>query len=171
MAASFNWPAAAEGGRACKEPLLRRHYLLFPPQYETAQCRLATGRCCRRLFQFAEGCRRTASPKTALLIDEYDAPVLSLIQRSELTFDERLAEKIREAVRSFYSMIKANDEILDLIFITGISRFSGMGAFSPINNLQDISTDPDFAAFLGLTRKSWRVISPRTSKRRPKNCG
>jgi hypothetical protein len=96
---------------------------------------------------------QAVSQNIILLIDEYDSPVLSLIQRSELTYDERLVDDIREAVRSFYSMIKTNDGILDFVFITGISKFSGMGVFSPLNNLVDISTDPEFAAFMGLTQE------------------
>jgi hypothetical protein len=40
---------------------------------------------------------KASSPKIVLLTNEYYAPVLSLIQRSELTYDERLVEEIREA--------------------------------------------------------------------------
>ncbi|MDR1083663.1 MAG: ATP-binding protein [Deltaproteobacteria bacterium] len=108
---------------------------------------------------------KAASQKIVLLTDEYDTPVLSLIQRSELTYDERLVEKIRETVRSFYSMIKANDEYLDFVFITGGTKFSRMGVFSALNNLEDISTDPEFAAFLGLTQEELEVnFSPHIKK-------
>jgi hypothetical protein len=49
-------------------------------------------------------------------------------------------------------MIKANDECLDFVFIAGVTKFSGMGVFSTLNNLADISTGPEFAAFMGLTQ-------------------
>jgi hypothetical protein len=95
---------------------------------------------------------KAASQKIVLLIDEYDAPVISLIQR-ELTYDPKLVEQTRNFMRSFYTKIKSNDQRLEFVFITGISKFSKMGVFSPLNNLTDISIDSEFAAFMGLTQK------------------
>jgi hypothetical protein len=54
-------------------------------------------------------------------------------------------------------MIKTNDGILDFVFITGISKFYGTGVFSPLNNLVDIPTGPEFAAFMGLTQEEPEV--------------
>ncbi|MDR1084003.1 MAG: ATP-binding protein [Deltaproteobacteria bacterium] len=96
------------------------------------------------------------SQRIILLIDEYDAPVIRFIQK-ELTCDHRLVEDTREYMRDFYSLIKADDEHLDFVFITGISKFSGMGVFSALNNLVDISTEPEFAAFMGLTQEELEV--------------
>jgi hypothetical protein len=104
-----------------------------------------------------EDVREITAQKIVLLIDEYDAPVISLIQRPKPTYDERLVDQTRNVMRRFYSMIKANDGILDFVFITGISKFSGMGVFSTLNNLVDISTNPEFAAFMGLTQEELEV--------------
>jgi hypothetical protein len=60
-------------------------------------------------------------------------------------------------MRSFYNKIKSNDQRLKFVFITGISKFSSIGVFSPLNNLADISLDSKFAAFMGLTRKELEV--------------
>ncbi|MDR1166756.1 MAG: AAA family ATPase, partial [Deltaproteobacteria bacterium] len=92
------------------------------------------------------------SQKIVLLIDEYDTPVISLIQRN-LTYDHLLIEQTRNFMSSFYSKIKSNDQYLDFIFITGVSKFSRMGVFSTLNNLVDISTNPEFASFMGLTQE------------------
>ncbi|MDR1166377.1 MAG: AAA family ATPase, partial [Deltaproteobacteria bacterium] len=47
------------------------------------------------------------SQKVVLLVDEYDAPVISLIQRN-LTYDNLLIEQTRNFMSSFYSKIKSN---------------------------------------------------------------
>jgi hypothetical protein len=98
-----------------------------------------------------EDLHQSLSEKIVLLIDEYDSPVLNVIQKSQ-TYDQSLEENIREYMRDFYSLIKVNDEHLDFVFITGISKFSRMGVFSTLNNLVDISNDSKFAAFMGLTQ-------------------
>ncbi|MDR1164513.1 MAG: ATP-binding protein [Deltaproteobacteria bacterium] len=96
--------------------------------------------------------RSTSTQGVVLLIDEYDTPVISLIQR-QLLYDRRQVEQTRIAMRSFYSKIKSNDSSLDFVFITGVSKFSRMGVFSTLNNLEDISNDAEFAAFMGLTEE------------------
>ncbi len=79
-----------------------------------------------------------------LLIDEYDAPVLNNLKR------ENLAE-IKELLREFYKMIKADEEYIRFIFITGISKFTQMGIFSALNHLNDITLAGQHAACCGYT--------------------
>jgi hypothetical protein len=98
-----------------------------------------------------EDLHRSFSQEIVLLIDEFDSPVLGSIQR-ELTYDPQLVEKTRDYMRNFYSLIKANAKYLDFVFITGVSKFSGMAVFSTLNSLVYISTGPEFAAFTGLTQ-------------------
>jgi hypothetical protein len=134
-----------EALRSCLEDNAERHKIP-----------LRGNRCSTVFSNLLKDVSRTASQRIVLLIDEYDAPVISLIQR-ELTYDPKLAEQARNFMRSFYSEIKASDENLDFVFITGISKFSGMGVFSALNNLVDISTEPEFAAFMGLTQEELEV--------------
>ncbi|MDR1167054.1 MAG: AAA family ATPase [Deltaproteobacteria bacterium] len=96
--------------------------------------------------------REAASQEVVLLIDEYDTPVVSLIQSERLCEDLRLIERTRSITRSLYSIIKANDGSLDFVFITGVSKPSGVGALSNLN-LVDISTNPAFASFMGFTQE------------------
>ncbi|MDR1086262.1 MAG: ATP-binding protein [Deltaproteobacteria bacterium] len=117
---------------------------------------LRGNRCLTAFSNLLEDVHDATSQKIVLLIDEYDSPVISLIQR-ELTYDPKLVEQTRNFMRSFYSKIKSSDEYLDFVFITGISKFSRMGVFSPLNNLVDISLDSDFAAFMGLTQKELEI--------------
>jgi hypothetical protein len=86
----------------------------------------------------------------AVLVDEYDKPVLDFIDRP----DE--AEYVRTVMRDFYAQIKSQDESVRFVFITGITKFSKMGVFSALNNLEDISMDAPYAAMLGYTESEMR---------------
>ncbi|MDR1817627.1 MAG: ATP-binding protein, partial [Puniceicoccales bacterium] len=85
--------------------------------------------------------------KVALLVDEYDKPY------AEFFPDREKAEVVRKFLRGFYTQIKANDEHLRFVFLTGISKFTKMGVFSTINNLNDISILPQYAEICGYTEE------------------
>jgi hypothetical protein len=81
-----------------------------------------------------------------LLIDEYDKPILDVIN------DAPKANTNRELLRGFYSAIKNLDQHLRFVFLTGVSKFSKVSLFSGLNNLNDISLDPQFADICGYTQ-------------------
>ncbi|MDR1382636.1 MAG: AAA family ATPase [Planctomycetaceae bacterium] len=83
--------------------------------------------------------------KVVVLIDEYDKPVTFHL------FDSHLTE-IRTAVHDFYQVIKGADKYLRFVFLTGVSKFSGLSIFSALNNLDDISLDKRCAAVRGYTQ-------------------
>ncbi len=80
-----------------------------------------------------------------VLIDEYDSPLLKTLYKSELG-------EIKETLSSFYSQLKANEEYIRFVFLTGITKFSKVGVFSALNNLFDISLDKDYTSICGYTR-------------------
>lgn len=82
-----------------------------------------------------------------ILIDEYDAPLLTVLHNKE-----RL-EAIRTELQSFYSPLKDLDPYLRFVFITGISKFSQLSIFSQLNNLYNISMLPKYAALCGITQQ------------------
>ncbi|MBV7336521.1 AAA family ATPase [Chloroflexi bacterium TSY] len=84
--------------------------------------------------------------KVVILIDEYDKPIIDNITNSEE------AIRIRDVLKSFYTIIKALDEHIRFVFLTGISRFGRVGVFSDLNNLRDISLDDAFATLPGITQ-------------------
>src|SRR5581483_6039996 len=83
--------------------------------------------------------------KVAILIDEYDAPILKALQNKEL------AETIRNTIQQFFTTIKALDAYVQFVFITGVSSFAKAGLFSGINNLQIITLNDRYAALCGYT--------------------
>ena len=83
--------------------------------------------------------------QVVLLIDEYDKPMIDNID------DMALAEQMRKQLRGFYSIIKAADEHLRFVMLTGVSKFSKVSIFSGLNNLNDISLNPKYASICGYT--------------------
>jgi len=88
--------------------------------------------------------------KVVLLIDEYDKPIVDNIDN----IDEAI--KIRDALRAFYGVVKTMDHCWRFVFITGISRFSRVGIFSAMNNLDDLTLSPRAANLLGITEDELR---------------
>ena len=84
--------------------------------------------------------------KVVILIDEYDKPILDNIENSDI------ARVIRDELKSFYSVIKGSDEYIKFVFITGVSKFSKVSLFSGLNNLNDITLNPNYATICGYTQ-------------------
>jgi hypothetical protein len=90
----------------------------------------------------------SARGKVVVLVDEYDAPIIHYLAK-----DLELAYANRELLKGFYSVLKELDTLLELVFITGVSKFSKTGIFSGLNNLVDLSMHPGFATMLGYTQE------------------
>ena len=84
--------------------------------------------------------------QVAIVIDEYDAPLLDVLH------DERLKE-FRVVMQEFYQPLKASEAMIKFCFITGITKFSQLSIFSTINNLMNVSMDPRYAAICGITEE------------------
>lgn len=85
--------------------------------------------------------------KVVILIDEYDKPMISYMEKGQI----KTAKNIRDVFKSFYSVIKASDEFLRFVFITGVSKFSKVSVFSDLNNLRDITLSKQFSELAGYT--------------------
>ena len=84
--------------------------------------------------------------KVVVLIDEYDSLLNNNINNENI-------EGIREVLRGFYSVIKADSTSIRFCFITGVTKFSKMSIFSSMNNLVDISMSDEYSTMLGYTQK------------------
>lgn len=91
-----------------------------------------------------------------LLIDEYDKPIIDYLEDKNL----EIAKEHRLVLRDFYSVIKSADEYLQLVFITGITKFAQVSIFSHLNNLNDISFLQDYATITGYTQTELRQYFP-----------
>lgn len=85
--------------------------------------------------------------KVVVLIDEYDKPLLDVIDKPGLN------ETNKEMLRSVYSVLKSADQYIKMAFLTGVTRFGHLNIFSGLNNFQDISLNDEYAALCGVTEK------------------
>ena len=83
--------------------------------------------------------------QVAVIIDEYDAPLLDVLHESEQL------DQFRNVMQEFYVQLKANEAMVKFCFITGITKFSQLSIFSTINNLLNVSMQPEYAAICGIT--------------------
>ncbi|MBR0245134.1 MAG: AAA family ATPase, partial [Bacteroidales bacterium] len=85
--------------------------------------------------------------QVAVIIDEYDAPLLDVLH------EESLLPEFRRVMQELYQPLKASEAMLRFCFITGITKFSQLSIFSTINNLTLISLDAKYASICGITEE------------------
>ncbi len=86
------------------------------------------------------------SAKVVILIDEYDKAILDNIEGPQQ------AAEIREGLKNFYSVMKAQDGSIQFIFMTGVTKFSKVSLFSGINHIQDISLHSRYSTLCGYSQ-------------------
>jgi len=92
-----------------------------------------------------EALHNQAGQPVAVLIDEYDKPILDALDLPEV------ARANRDFLRGLYAVIKDCDAYVRFTFITGVSKFSKVSLFSGLNNLTDITLEPSYSALCGYT--------------------
>ena len=85
--------------------------------------------------------------KVAVLIDEYDKPIIDFLD------DTPRAEANRDELKSFYSVLKDSDRYLEMVFITGVSAFSKVSIFPDLNHLNDLTLHPMANELVGITQR------------------
>jgi uncharacterized protein YehS (DUF1456 family) len=83
--------------------------------------------------------------KIIILIDEYDAPIINNITNAPKL------DVAKETLHGFYNALKSCENMIDRVFITGITKFSQLSVFSAMNNLRDITFKPEYATICGFT--------------------
>ncbi len=100
-----------------------------------------------RLTALIQAAYQKTGKKVVILIDEYDAPLLDVVH------EETTLPVLRNVMRNFYSPMKDCDPYLKFVFLTGITKFSQLSIFSELNNLKNISMDPNFDGICGITKE------------------
>lgn len=98
-----------------------------------------------RLKDLVVTANRLTGRKVALIIDEYDAPLL------DVAHEEQNLAALRRAMQNFYSPIKSLDPYLEFVFLTGITKFAQLSIFSELNNLFNISMYDKYSAICGIS--------------------
>ena len=111
-----------------------------------------------RFKNIIEGAYNKTGQQVAILIDEYDAP----LQHSWKTPHHEACTSI---YREVFAILKANDKYERFVFITGITKFTQISLFSVLNNLSNISFEPEYAAICGITKEEMlRDFKPEIDK-------
>ena len=105
-----------------------------------------------RLQDILRRLHRTTGQQVVVLVDEYDKPILDVIGNPEM------ASANRDYLRGFYGIIKGSYEHVRFVFVTGVSMFSRVSLFSGMNNLRNISLDPNYATICGYTDKDLDTV-------------
>ena len=90
--------------------------------------------------------KRSPTGKIAILVDEYDKPILGLLGRPEVS-------GVKSVLKAFYSVIKTTEPFQRFALVTGVSKFSKVSIFSDLNNLTDLTMDARAADLLGYTHE------------------
>lgn len=56
-------------------------------------------------------------------------------------------------MRGFFSPLKAEENNLQFVFMTGISKFSQLSIFSELNNITNISMEDEYSSICGISKE------------------
>lgn len=100
---------------------------------------------------------RQSGHRCVVLIDEYDKPLLDVLDQDiKVRVGDRelqLEERNRNLLRAFYSVFKGADEDLKFVLLTGVTKFSQVSVFSDFNQPDDISMDERYETLCGITQE------------------
>ena len=85
--------------------------------------------------------------RVAILVDEYDKPMLQSIG------NEELQRSFWDTLKPFYGVLKSMDGCIKFALLTGVTKFGKISVFSDLNNLNDISMDERYIEICGITEK------------------
>ena len=101
-------------------------------------------------MRFENVIRRAAEQtghRVAILVDEYDKPMLQAIGKPDLQ------QAYRNTLKGFYGALKSMDPYIKFAFLTGVTKFGKVSVFSDLNNLMDISMDAEYYDICGITQQ------------------
>ena len=117
-----------------------------------------TAKLADRFDAIIVGAYEQTGQQVAILIDEYDSP----LQHSRKT---PYHEACTAIYREVFAILKADDKYEKFVFITGITKFTQISLFSVLNNLSNISFEPEYAAICGITKEEMlRDFKPEINK-------
>ena len=116
-----------------------------------------------RFKDILKAAHKKAGRRAVVLIDEYDKPLLDVIDLDlQVTDSEgnrmRLEDYNRNLLKGFYSLFKDADEDLKFVMLTGVTKFSQVSVFSGFNQPDDISMNRRYEALCGITKEELLTV-------------
>ncbi len=87
------------------------------------------------------------SKDVVVIIDEYEKPILDLID------NPRERNLIHQELCDFYAFLKPLESYLHKVFLTGVYKFTQQSIFSNLNNFQNLTFDLQAGALVGYTEE------------------
>lgn len=129
---------------ASLEAELNRHLEAWEKQYGSEYKDRATE---ERFIHVINNAFEQTGRRVVILVDEYDKPLLQTIG------NEELQTAYRNKLKAFYSVLKTLDAKIRFAFLTGVTKFGKVSVFSDLNNLEDISTLPQYCTICGISEE------------------
>ena len=110
-----------------------------------------------RLQDILRAAHKKSGCRAVVLIDEYDKPLLDVMNTRykgmQNGLELPLEEINRNILKGFYSVFKDADEDLQFVLLTGVTKFSQVSVFSGFNQPDDISYDGRYDGLCGITKE------------------
>lgn len=116
-----------------------------------------------RFAQLLSHVHKQTGKRSVVLIDEYDKPLLDVLDTGYKTKDSNgdeilIEEYNRNILKGFYSTFKAADADLQFVLLTGVTKFSQVSVFSGFNQPADISMNSHYEALCGITEEEMENV-------------
>ena len=98
-----------------------------------------------RFKRIIDAAYATTGHQVVILIDEYDKPIIDNLD------NPGLQDSYRSLLQGFYGVLKAKDGSIRFGFLTGVTKIGKLSVFSGLNNLNDISMDPEYSDICGIS--------------------
>ena len=117
----------------------------------------------QRFCSVLKAAHQTTGHRAVVLIDEYDKPLLDVIDRNLYVTDSegnrlKLEDYNRNILKGFYGVFKDADADLRFVMLTGVTKFSQVSVFSGFNQPKDISMDKRYEALCGITQEELEEV-------------
>ena len=140
------------GGHYADPDGLHRHLMVQLTAIERDAEVTADGNGPERFGVLLEALHRQAGQRVVVLVDEYDKPILDVLDTPEI------ARANRDYLSSVYGNIKDADAHVQFTLLTGVSKFSKVNLFSGLNNLTDITLDRRYSSICGYTEEDLDTV-------------
>ncbi|MCF2659424.1 ATP-binding protein, partial [Parabacteroides distasonis] len=115
-----------------------------------------------RFAYVLEQAHKQTGRRAVVLVDEYDKPILDVLDSGYTTQQNGkeilLEEQHRNILKGFYSVFKGADAHLKFVLLTGVTKFSQVSVFSGFNQPDDISMVEDYEALCGITKEELLTV-------------
>ena len=122
-----------------------KYGLETPADFEALPIESQSVSLARRFYDVIVSIHQQTGKRVVVIVDEYDKPLLESLENNEAQ------EQSRALFKGFFGNLKKLDEHLKFVFFTGVTKFSKVSIFSDLNQLRDISLEPDYETICGIS--------------------